>query len=274
MKFLKRLFIFGLLVTLVAMGVFYFYRNTLVKAGIEEGGSYALGVPVTLDSAKMNFGSKNMSISGLVIDNPPNYKQPSFLEIEHGSITVESGSLRNKELTVSTIALDGIGLTIEKQEGQANYDAILENVNRFVLEEPAADAEPPITVKVNEIVMTDITVSATLLPIGGELSRTSLTLDEVVIDDFDSNKELTIGELTSIITNALLKNVFKAGTGILPDELLTGLGNSLKGAASQLGDLGGAGLETLTDSTDKVLEEGKEIGGKLKDAGKKLFNRN
>ena len=273
MKMLKRLFVFGLMMVLIAMGVFYFYRNTLVKAGIEEGGSYALGVPVTLDSAKMNFGSKNMTIRGLTIDNPPNYKLPSFLEMDHGSISIESGSLRNKELTVSTIALDGIGLTIEKQEGQTNYDAILENINRFVSEEPGEDEEPQVTLKVNEIILTDITVSATLLPIGGELSRADLTISEVIIDDFDSNEELTIGELTSIITNALLKDVFKAGKGILPDELLSGLGKSLKGAASQLGDLRGVSLDTLTDSSEKVVEKGKEIGGKLKETGKKLFKR-
>jgi len=273
MKFLKRLFILGLLVTLVVSGAFYFYRNSLVKTGIEEGGSFALGVPVTLDSAKMSFVGKNISIANLAIANPPNFDKPLFMKMGHGSVTVESGSLRKKELTVSTIALDGIELTIEKKEGQANYDAILENVNRFVDEEPAEGEEPAIKLTVNEIVLTNITVSATLLPIGGELSRAELTISEIRIDEFDSNDGLTIGELTSIITNAILTDVFKSGAGILPDELLSGLGKSLKGMASGLSELGIPGIDSLTESSEKLVEKGKEIGGKLKDAGKKLFNR-
>ncbi|PCJ63564.1 MAG: hypothetical protein COA73_05385 [Candidatus Hydrogenedentota bacterium] len=267
-KLFKLVFVGGFILLLVGVGGAYFYRNTIVKTAIEEASTFALGVETTLDSANLQLGGGSLTMDGLTVSNPEGFKNPTFMELGRGHIKIDAGSLREKRIEVPILSLENIALSIDKSEGKANYEAIIDNLSRFDTGD-AAPVETDFVVVINEIVIKNVAVTASLLPIGGELSRSTFNIDEIRIVDLRSDEGMTIPEIVSIVMKALLANVFKSGGGILPDELMNGLGSALGG----LGDLGSIGVDLVDKATGEILNSTKDVGDTLKDAGKKLFNR-
>jgi hypothetical protein len=278
-KLIKLVFVGGFLLVLVGAGGAYFYRNTIVKTAIEEGSTFALGVETTLDSANLQLGGGSLTMNGLAVANPEGFKDPTFMKLGRGHIEIDAGSLKEKRIEVPILLLENIDLSIDKLDGKANYEAIIDNLSRFDTGD-AAPAETDFVVVLNEIVIKNVAVTASLLPIGGDLTRATFNIDEIRLEDLRSDEGLTVPEIVSIVMKALLANVFKAGGGILPDELMNGLGSALGG----LGDLGSMGVDLVNTGadaavdavnkvTDGVVDSSKDVGGSLKDTGKKLFRR-
>lgn len=280
MKLFKRLIgVIVVLVVLLAVGVVVgaVYIDSIAKAAVERGGTYALGVPTTLNSADVGLLQGGFDMKGLEVDNPPGYKSASFLTLGEGGLKVALGTLRKDVVEVPRLALSDIQINLEKSEGTANYQVILDNLKKLESTDPAQQPKEASGKKfvINEVEINNVRVHVDLLPIGGALTQADITLDKVVLKDVGSaGKGVPLPQVASIILKALMSAVVNKGGDILPADLL----GDLKGRLDQLKNLDELGVRLTADVKEQAtktiegVKEGveKKIDDTKKDVEKKL----
>ncbi len=287
---MKKLILFILigalaLILLAGAGVF-FYIDSIAKAAIERGGTYALGVNTTVNSADVGVLSGEFSLAGLHVANPDGYDRKNFLALGDGEVAVTLGSLRKETVELPLFKLSDIDVSLERRNGKANFDVILDNLKRFESKDDAAKQEPSSNGKrfiVHEIDIRNIDVHIDMAPEVGDLVKITLPIQRVQLKDVgsDSDKGVLMGELIDIIVKAILQAAADVGAGLIPAELLNSLTSSL-GDLESLSSMGvefatqaGAEAEKLlqdiTGEAEKALDDiGKEAEKAVDDVGKEI----
>jgi len=279
MKILKIVLVLAVLLIGAVVGLGFFLisqAGNLAKAGIEKGGTYAMGVETTVDSVDIRFLNGTATMSGLKIANPEGYSRPIFLGLGKGAVALDLGSLGDELVRIPTLHLSDVELNLLKKDGKSNYQVILDNLKRFesgANTEPDPDAEGAAFV-IERIVIKNIDVYAALAPIGGELTAVPISLDEIVLTDVGNPSGVKMGELMDILVKALLSAVVNKA-GDLPGDMLNELTNGLAGLES-LGDLGigvvadgAAVIGELGEEAAAMIDGAAEVGEKaVEEAGK------
>jgi hypothetical protein len=261
------------LVVLVILGVvaLFLYIDAAAKAAVQRGGTYALGVQTTLDSADVQLLGGRFEMRGLRVANPPGFDH-DFLKMREGGVNVTLASLREETVELPQLALTGVDLTLERKEGRANYQVITDNLKRFESTGPPPEekAEGKKYV-IREILIRDVNVSTEVLPIGGDLTRMSVPIKEIRLENVGSGSDggVIMSELTSVILQAIFAAVLESD-GQLPGEIL----NDLRGALGQLDTLREMGVDLAVDGQNligDVLKGATEVpGGVIEGAGKTI----
>jgi hypothetical protein len=243
----------AVLVVLLIAGVVVLvvFIDRLAKSGIEKGATFALGAQTTLGSADVGILAGALELKELQVSNPGDFSSPHFLKLGTGSTAVSLGSLRESTVVLPHLRLDGLDMHLEKKGDRSNYKVILENLKRFEAKEPDPDAKKFV---IREVKLTNVTVHTNLAPIGGDLTRVDVPIEEIALKDVgsDSGGGVVLAELTNVILQAVLAAVIQKG-GDLPGELL----NDLKGGLASL-----EGLDKLGEGAVSVVGESlKGIGG-------------
>ena len=272
----------GLVILLVAVvAVVFVSIDAIARAAIERGSTYALGVPTTLGSANIGILSGEFTMKDLDVANPDGFDGDYFFQLDEGFVAVSLGSLRQDTVEIPTLALTGVRMNLQKKGGRANYTVITENLKRLESGETAGeernraeeDGERGKNFMIHEIVIRDVHVTVDVLPIGGELTRIEIPIEEVRLTEIGS-ETLTTAEVTSRVIKMILAAVVKNGAK-LPADLVNDLGGALRGLAdlgnidiSQIADIAGTAdtigkkIETVGKSVDDAL---KGLGGLLGD---------
>jgi hypothetical protein len=82
-----------IILTLVLCAVLYALGGHLLKAGIEIGGTKALGVAVKVSDAQLSILKGVITIKNLVVKNPPGYANKELLILGRGVIGVDVRTL-------------------------------------------------------------------------------------------------------------------------------------------------------------------------------------
>jgi hypothetical protein len=269
MKLVLRILIgVGVVFLLLALGAVFLIDSLAVQA-VERGGSYALGVPTGLDSADIGLFSGEFSLAGLSVANPPGYERPEFLTLREARLEVATGSVLSERIRVPLLELSGIALDLEKNAQGTNYGAILDNLGRFEsgnatpAEEEAAGGGKSFVLE--RLVVRDVTARIDLLPMGGEATEITLSIPEIVLENF--GQELSLAEICSLVVKTILSASLKAGAGVLPADFLEDLGGRLKGLEA----LPGKVVQQVGGAIDQATRElSGEAGKALQGAGEKL----
>jgi AsmA-like protein len=271
MKIKKKLIkigiiILGSILLLIIAGaiIFHLYGGKLMKMGIEKGGEYALKVPVTVDDVSLSILGGNAGLSNLAISNPPKkYEHEHMLTLGNGQVHLKVKSVFSDTIEIESILLEDIEIVMEKEKlgfGN-NIQDILNNLPSGD-EEPKEDPEEPgKNLHIRKLEIRNAKVNLKLLHISGKFGTAPIPLDTIILTDLGSDKELKVAELTGIILKALVNGIMKSGKGIIPDEILGPMGDTLK----KLGDVTGQILQ----EGGKILEEGGKATEKLLDEGGK-----
>ncbi len=273
-KILSPLVALVVILILVVL-VLFFYIDHIAKAGIEEGGSYALGVDTTLDSADVGIFTGEFSMSGLNVTNPPNYETAHFLNLNQGDVSVTLGSLRQDVVELPALILTGVDMNLEKKVGKANYDVILDNLKRFESEEttPTEETELGKQFIIRDVYVRDIDVHVDLIQIGGEVTKLDLEIDEIHLTNVGSGTDggVLLSELSGVLVKAVFAAIVQKGVG-LPVELIGDIQNKLVNLES-LNELGigmmtefGGRLEEVTGRAEEVIGNVEQVGEKVDDA--------
>lgn len=283
MKFLKRLILLAALLIIVAVGlvVFAFTRiDAIFKAGVEKGGTWAMGVQTTLASADVQLTQGSVSMSGLTVANPPGYKSDKFLGLGSGSIQVALPTLDKPVIEVPSLKLADIRINLEKSAGKANYKVILDNLSKLKgsSQQPASPGSEKKFI-INEVDIKNVVVHVDLLPLPGvsgvpganALTQVDVPIDEIKLKNVGTaGGGLPAGELAMVIVNAVLKVATEKGAGLIPADVL----GDLQTLLPQLGDLNSMGIEVqgkLNDAAAGLKKEAeKQIDKTVEDAKKKL----
>jgi len=252
----------GLVILLVAVvAVVFVSIDAIARAAIERGSTYALGVPTTLGSADIGILSGEFTMKDLDVANPDGFDGDYFFQLDEGFVAVSLGSLRQDTVEIPTLALTGVRMNLQKKGGRANYTVITENLKRLESGETAGeernraeeDGERGKNFMIHEIVIRDVHVTVDVLPIGGELTRIEIPIEEVRLTEIGS-ETLTTAEVTSRVIKMILAAVVKNGA-TLPADLVDDLGGALRGLA----DLGNIDITQIADIAGATDQLGKEI---------------
>jgi hypothetical protein len=263
-KGMKILKIVGLAILVVlAIGIlgFYIFGEGLIKSGVEKAASNTLGVGVSIKKVHLSLLQGKVGIEGLVVKNPQGYANENLLELGDGQVELDIGSLMSNTIRIKQIKLDGTKLTME-QKGLTN------NLQEIIKRLPKEEAKPAAEEKgknllIDRLEITNTNVKVKLLPVPGKADTVSLNIDPIVMEKLGSDSKMSIGKLTAKILTAIATGVAKQGAGLLPDDMVKGLGSALGGVV----DLGKA----ATREGQKVLEKGAEAGKGILEGAKGLL---
>lgn len=274
-----------LVLAIVAAGIaFWYYVDVIAKTGIEKGATYALGVPTTVHKADVGLWGGTLLIENLTVGNPEGFKTPHLLAVKRSDLGVVTNTLFGDTIEVNRFELDGLDLHIEQKPGTSNVSTVLDHIKAKAgdpsepgeAEEEGAGGKK---VKVDRIVVRNVTAHVQVLPIGGDATTLNIEVPEIILEDVtsDNAEGIAVAELTRRILPAILTAVIKKGRGTIPDmdldrlaadvgETTRALGEQARGLVEQVGkDAGGL--------LDKVFKGGEEGKGGLGDTLKDVFEK-
>ncbi len=247
----------------VAAIVFFFVGAALIKTAVAKTASSTLGVPVTIKGLNLSILRGRVGIKGLVVKNPPGYANETLLELGEGVVNLDIWSLMSDTVKIQLIKLDGTKLTIEQKGLTNNLKEILDKLPK---EEKKAEPKPEEKGKnltINHLEITNTNVRVKLLPIPGKNDTVSLKLDPIVMDNLGADQKLRIGTLVAKVLGAMATGIAKQGTGLLPDDMVKGIGSAFDKTA----EIGKA----ATEKGREVLEGTKDTGKNIMEGVKGLF---
>jgi hypothetical protein len=284
MKVLVR--IFAVLVALVVLAGFGLglFLDSAVRTAVERGGTHALGVETRLEKADIGLFSGQFALAGLTIANPGGFAEPNFFALRSTSLELPLATLMEDKITIPALAIEGVTLDLERNASGTNYQKILDHLEQL----GGGDADGSgkgssesskggKAFRLERLVIRDVRATVSLLPAGGELTKLSLAVPEIVMERFDS--EMSLVELCALVVRTVVQAAVQAGADTLPAELLADLrgrvgaleglargkiGETLGGLESKLGEeahkLGPGAEQALQEATNKLDEK---LGGKL-----------
>lgn len=264
--FLKIAVVLVVLLVIAGVGIFL-YIDSIAKAAIEGGGSYALGVPTSLTKADVKVFGGEFAMDGLTVANPEGYESDNFLTMNSGGVAVSLGSLMADTVELGHLTLSGIVMNLEKHEGQANYQTIIENLKRFETADKKTESGEGKKFVIKEVLIEDVTVHVDLLG-GGELTKLEVPIDEIRLTDVgsDSNKALMLTDLIDVIVKAIFMTAVNKGGSIIPADV-TGELNSALASLQGLDELGIEAISQIGEVLGDLEDPLQGIGGDIEKAG-------
>ncbi|MEO0483726.1 MAG: hypothetical protein AAF138_08870 [Planctomycetota bacterium] len=261
MRWVKRLVLLGFvgifLLLIAGIGVMVFI-DRIAKEAIERGGTYAMGVPVTVASADVGVLSGRFGLTQLEVANPQGFAPEPFLALGDGGVEASLGTLRSEAIELPEFTLSGVDLRIERTAAGANYQKILDQLQRFESGEPPADTAPETDpdadegprVVIRKVVIEDVTVHFDVVPLNlpamaKELVTTQAVVDRIELTDLGAEEcGVPLSQALAIIAKALM-SVAAETAG---DLGLTGIGGDLTGRLSDLDSLAGFDVDAVLNA--------------------------
>jgi hypothetical protein len=240
---------------IVFVVAFFLVGNSLIKTGIEKAASSTLGVPVTVKDIDLSILRGRVAIKGLVVKNPPGYANETLLELGEGVVNLDIGSLMSDTVKIKLIKLDGTKLTMEQKGLTNNLKEILDKLPKEEKAQPEAKGKG-LHIDRLEIINTNVRVK--LLPIPGKADTVSLKLDPIVMENLGTDKKLSTGTLVAKVIGALAMGVARQGAGLLPDDMVKGIGSAVGGVVDLGKDVGKGVVEGVKGLLGTKKEETKK----------------
>ncbi|MAX27125.1 MAG: hypothetical protein CMJ19_21730 [Phycisphaeraceae bacterium] len=275
-----------LLLIVIGVGILFSQINNIAKSGIERGGTYALGVPTTLGSIDIAIFSGECDLDNLNIANPDGFTYDNFMKIGHGEFALDTSTIRSDKVVVKKLHFDTVELSIEKTKTGANYQVILDNLQKTAdslksgkepaADEPTDDAASDTGFVIQDILIKNVKVNVNLdaLGIGGEVKKTIELKDPIHLTNVGSAKDAGAQMSTVIakLVQTMLAEIIRQGGGLLPPIISDELGKGLEGI-SAIGDIG---TQIIGDTVGETLNQvgnvtegvGKAAEGVTEEAGK------
>lgn len=233
MKWILRILGVVAVLLIAAVGVGWLMINSLAKAGIERGGSRALGAQTTVDDVAVSLWGGTVDLGNLKIANPPGFSDSPFLKTGTFSLGVDAGSLFSDTVQVRHFELDGVTFSIEQTLKGSNLGAIMENLRK--LGSGGDPNAPGKKVRVDRIVIRNVTARFDLLSElhGGE--AVELHIPEVVLEDVSNEPGgVDMPQLIRRVLTPLAQAVIQRARGRLPGDAFQSFDRQVSATLSEL----------------------------------------
>jgi hypothetical protein len=271
-KKLLKILLGVVIVVALALVIGWLSINAIAKAAVERGGTYALGEDTRLDKASVSLLGGEVDLRGLTVANPEGYKTPHFVKVGRIDVAVRPGSLMGDTIEVNRFEIDDLDVYLEQKVGTSNASVILANASKVgggkdTSAKPEAGKEPSgKKVKVDSIILRNVTAHVQVLPIGGQASMLTVKIPEITMKDVTSDNAggVAVSELIRRLVPAILAAIVEKGKGIIPDADLKQLSGDIASATQAIG-AGAANLAAQAGGEAAKLIEG--AGDAAKGAG-------
>lgn len=259
-KKLKILFVSIVVLIVVAVGGVFLFSEKLVRAGIQKGGTNALGVKTTLEDVDLAPLRGRIKLQDLTIGNPEGFKSDHLFSLGRGSVSANLRSLLSDEIVVNEIELASPEITLEQKGLHTNITSLLGDLkskDKKPKKEKATDKKKDgkgKTLRITRIVISKPKVHFRL--IGQDIPDLPLPTIELTEVANADGTPLMIGDVFVQVIMAIAKSTIEHGKDIIPGDILGALGTQL----ASLGEIGskviGAGAGALTKTGSAVIEAG------------------
>ncbi|QQE13529.1 hypothetical protein JD969_08755 [Planctomycetota bacterium] len=262
MKWIIRGIIALLLLVVIAVSILYIYIDTIARRGIEYAANYATGCKTTLAQANVGILKGSLTLTDLILYNPPDYGDTTFFELKNGKTAVELSTLRQDTVVIPLLELNDLTLNIIQEGKKSNYQTIFDHMSK--LQEDSKKTEQGDTgsqkgFMINEILITDIKVN---VKYDNQLYPVKIPKIQLKDIGSDTDSGVVLSQVSGIIIQAIMKSVIENAPEVLPKLMINGLQNGLNG----VGDIGSYSAETLGNVIGSI-PGGKELNKALQDAG-------
>ena len=263
-KLLRILFAAVLLLIVVAI-VAFAAIDLLVKAGLEGGATYALGVETTVDDVSVSIMRGELGIEGLRISNPSGFSSDHLMHSGQFELKMRAASVFTETIELEKFELDGLDVNIEQQVSGSNVAKLIDNLERFgggegKRETPEKEGKK---VRIDRIAIRNVVGHFHLLPDVAPGGSVTVQIPEIVLTDVtsDAAEGITIAELVRRLVPAILAAIITESAAAVPGEFLNDLDTPLAGLTEKLGGQ----IQKLTEQVQTTLETdtGKTVTGVL-----------
>jgi len=242
-----------LLLVLATIGIMFFTKNT-VGTAISAGVSDALGVGVSLADVKLAPLQGQITFNDLVIDNPDGYENKTFLDLQQATIAIRPKTLLTDTVRIKHVELKGVQVVMEQKGLTSNVQEIVDYIN-----EHSEDQASGKKMVIERLDISDIIVKVKLIPLPGKIDTVPLKLAPIQMNNLGENKALNTAELTSRIILAIAGGILQQAVGILPDDLVKGVGAAIGTTAN----VGKQIITTGVGAGGAIIKGAGNIGGSL-----------
>jgi uncharacterized protein involved in outer membrane biogenesis len=250
-RLIVRLVVLLAAIVIVGAVAVNLFADNAVRIAVEEASTKALEVPVDVEQAKLSIFGGTLFLKDLKVANPPGYQQESILHLDRGDIRVNARSLLSETIKIESIKLDGMKVAIEQKGLDNNLREVIESLRR--------DRDPSgKKVQVDNLEITDITVTVKLLPIPGQADTLSFKVAPIKMTDLGRNQPMDIATLATTVLLAVAQSISEQGDDVLPKDMLTDL-SSVLNKALDIGRIifgNGQDAKNGTSSLSRGITEG------------------
>lgn len=239
----KRIF-FGLLaVIVVALAIVWCSLETIVKKAVNKYGSEITGTEVSLQGFSLSPLSGSVSVKGLTVANPANYKSANLLSLGGVSVKIDMKSLSGNTIVVEDITIEKPVITYEMLSlTQNNIKQLQANIAKNTASGSDNKAEKPKKEEAKaksegaskQVVIRKVTVKEGELKavsnIPGDKGLVDVKLPEIILTDIGGQKksENVVASVTKILNKILTtasQTVVKSGLNDLKNVAKENLDN-------------------------------------------------
>lgn len=131
LKLIRRLFktvfiiliVIALLIAALLLGADY-----LLKRGIEDGGSYALGVDTRAKRVSIEFIDGDLTINELLIKNPDGFDTPHLMQFKKLDLSLDSASVLAETIDINHFVIESLNVNVEFRLTDSNVGKVMEHV--------------------------------------------------------------------------------------------------------------------------------------------------
>lgn len=262
---LARVLFTILVIVIIAILAAPFFIDGILKVAIEKAGSKQLGVGVSVEKVHLSIFNGSIGISGLKIKNPAGYQYENMLEVTDIMVKADTGSLLSDVVEVKQIDINDIAVVIEQKGLTSNLSEVLKNTKGD--SEPKTETKPAEgkgkNVHIASLDITNIGVTAKLLPVPGKADSVKLKIAKLHLSDI-GGKKTSLGEVTGKIFTAISAAIASQGAGIIPDNMIGSINDSLEGidkAGEEIiktGEQAGKEIEKATEGLKGLFQKKEE----------------
>ena len=279
LRMLKKLLIVVVIAAVLLVGgvVFIFSQlGAITGRLIAAVGTYALEVPVAVDSAEIKLGEGSLTVSGLTVANPEGFGEADerFLGLGTARTVLNTDTFGQEVVRISSITLSDLDLLLVKDSGGANYRRILESLKRFERDGGEGGEAPPAAppggeaeaasqrVVIDEVVVSNVDVTVRYdAGLGGgaaKLMTLEVPIDEIRLEGIgeDPDNPVDIADTISVLIKAVLGAVLEKAGGVLPQDLTKDLESGL----AELASLGSMGVDMAAELGEDARRQLEEVG--------------
>jgi len=257
-----------LLVFLVILGVAgaYVMRNSLVRAGVERGGTYATDLKTSLNAADLALFQGSLTLNDLNIANLQGYKAPDFLTMKSCSVKISKPtSVLSDTVEIDRIAIDGLDVTLEQNGVRSNLSDIMDAINKKTASTGnSSNTSPGKKLKIGELSLTHLKVHVRAAP----LPNLDLDLGDISMKDPTNpdGRPMKIADLIGKVLLHLSEQI--VDNPAIPAQLK----DTMKNVQAIVGNLQGELTKDLGGISGLATQNFQNLGKNLPDVGKNLQN--
>ena len=216
-KLLKVLLILIVIFVVVVVIAVKVAINPLVKAGVEKGGSFALGVDVSLNSVSVAPIAGHVRLNSLLVGNPDGYEQENMLEMDDLEVKFKISELMGDPVRIQSVKMDGMRMVYEmKSLDSSNIQDIMDNLPKSepseeepAPEEPAPEEGEGKQISIGLIEISGVEVNAIFPTTADKTTQITLKIDPIVLKNIGGENGTSNAKIAAEVLSAIMSGINK-----------------------------------------------------------------